>query len=31
MSASTPPDAIDQQALTELLGGGDVKSCCAAL
>jgi ubiquinone/menaquinone biosynthesis C-methylase UbiE len=31
MSASTPPEALDQQVLTELLGGGDVKSCCAAL
>jgi SAM-dependent methyltransferase len=31
MSASTPPDALDEQAFTELLGGGDVKSCCAAL
>jgi ubiquinone/menaquinone biosynthesis C-methylase UbiE len=31
MSASTPPEALDHQVLTELLGGGDVKSCCAAL
>ena len=31
MSTSLPPDALDLSALTELLGDGDVKSCCAAL
>jgi SAM-dependent methyltransferase len=31
MSASTPPDALDLPALTELLSRGDAKSCCAAL
>ena len=31
MTVSTPPDAVDLRALTELLGGGDVKACCAAL
>jgi arsenite methyltransferase len=31
MSASTPPDALDLPALTDLLCEGDVKRCCAAL
>jgi arsenite methyltransferase len=31
MSTSTPPDAFDLPALTELLCSSDVKSCCAAL
>jgi ubiquinone/menaquinone biosynthesis C-methylase UbiE len=31
MSTSTPPDALDLPALAELLGGGDVKRCCAAV
>lgn len=31
MSTSTPPDALDLPALTELLCGGDLKHCCAAL
>src|SRR5690348_738217 len=31
MSTSAPPDALDLPALTELVCGGDVKGCCAAL
>lgn len=31
MSANAPPDALDLSALTELLRGGDVKRCCAAV
>lgn len=31
MSASTPPEAIELSALTELLCGREVKDCCAAL
>ena len=31
MSASTPPDALELPALTELVCGGDVKRCCAAV
>lgn len=31
MSTSLPPDALGLSALTELLGDGDVNSCCAAL
>jgi arsenite methyltransferase len=31
VSASTPPDALDLPALTDLLCDGDVKRCCAAL
>jgi SAM-dependent methyltransferase len=31
MSSGPPPVALDLPALTELLGGADLKSCCAAL
>ena len=31
MSTSLPPDALDPTVLSELVGDGDVKSCCIAL
>lgn len=31
MTASTPPDALELSELTELLCGGDLKGCCAAV
>ena len=31
MSASTSSDALDPQAFAELLCGGDLKGCCAAV